>query len=43
MIDVSGSIPWQDISDIKELMKKVTSRFMVSPTGSFNSTTKILC
>lgn len=33
MIDVSGSIPWQDTSDVKELMTKVTSRFIVSPTG----------
>lgn len=41
MIDVSGSIPWQDTSDVKELMTKVTSRFTVSPTGKLNSTTKI--
>jgi len=34
MIDVSGSIPWQDTSDVKELMTKVTSRFTVSPTGA---------
>ena len=33
MIDVSGSIPWQDIADVKEMMKKVTSRFLISSTG----------
>ena len=33
MIDVSGSIPQQDIADIKEIMKKVTSRFLISSTG----------
>ena len=33
MIDVSGSIPQQDIADIKEMMKKVTSRFLISSTG----------
>ncbi|CAH3019967.1 unnamed protein product [Porites evermanni] len=32
MIDVSGSIPWQDIADVKEMMKKVTSRFLISST-----------
>ena len=33
MIDVSGSIPRQDIADVKEMMKKVTSRFLISSTG----------
>lgn len=33
MIDVSGSIPPQDIADVKEMMKKVTSRFLISSTG----------
>ena len=33
MIDVSGSIPWQDIADVKEMMKKVTSRFLISSTS----------
>ena len=33
MIDLSGSIPQQDIADIKEMMKKVTSRFLISSTG----------
>ena len=35
MIDVSGSIPVQDIIDVKEMMRKVTSRFIVSPIGRF--------
>ena len=33
MIDVSGIIPRQDIADVKEMMKKVTSRFLISSTG----------
>ena len=42
MIDVSGSIPWQDIADVKEMMKKVTSRFLFSSTGKQPFTCKLL-
>lgn len=34
MVDVSGSIPVQDVIDVKKMIKKVTSRFIVSPTGT---------
>ena len=35
MIDVSGSMLPQDIRDAKEMMRQVTSRFIISSTGKF--------
>ena len=35
MIDVSGSMLPQDIRDVKEMMRQITSRFIISSTGKF--------
>ncbi len=35
MVDASGSIHTSDFSALQDLITKVTSQFVVSPTGKF--------